>query len=169
MSRASVSSSTASSSGLVFALISYLILDSSPFQCLDYIGIDRKRIPYRGVEPAVGGLELGEVLLPYLHDLFRRYIHSGQAHPVGLLPELPEALQRTDLVPSVHVQVCGPLRYVGDLQLLDPLRPVGGVARLFLLVLIRFRCLLGYGRLLLSGSRRPHMEAAARTASSSES
>src|SRR5215216_7788926 len=109
---------------------------------------------HRRVEPAVRRLELGEVLLPDPYSFLRCHIHSGQAHPVSLLPELAKALQRTDLAPSLHVHVGGPLRYVGDLQLLDPLRPVSGVAGLPLFLLIpRPGILRRHGRSLLFGGR----------------
>src|SRR5215213_461544 len=100
---------------------------------------------HRRVEPAVRRLELGKPLLPDPHRLLRRHLHAGQAHPVGLLPELPEALQRTDFAPALHVHVGGPLRYGGDLEPLYPLRPEGGVARLFFVLLPRWWGRLGHG------------------------
>src|SRR5215211_2776563 len=122
-------------------------------------GADEQHLPgrdtrHRRVEPAVRRLELGEVLLPDPYGFLRCHIHSGQAHPVSLLPELAKTLQRADLAPSLHVHVGGPLRYVGDLQLLDPLRPVGGVAGLPLFLLIsRPGILRRHGRSLLFGGR----------------
>src|SRR5215212_12089185 len=39
---------------------------------------------------------------------------------------------------ALHVHVGGPLAHVGDLQPLYPLRPKGGIARLFLALLVRW-------------------------------
>src|SRR5215217_6717450 len=138
-------------------------------------GADEQHLPgrdarHRRIEPALRRLELREVLLPDLHDLFCRHIRSGQGPPVVFLPELAEALQRTDLVSSLHVHVGGPCRHFGDLQPLDPLGPVSGVAGLSLVLLFRWGGCFGHGGLLLfRESASPHMESTARTASSSES
>src|SRR5215211_3134166 len=101
-------------------------------------GADEQHLPgrdarHRRVDPTVGRLELGEALLPDPHDLFRRRLDPGQTHLVGLLPELPESLQRANLATPLHVHIGGPLGHVGDLQPLYPLRPEGGVAGLGLL------------------------------------
>src|ERR671916_934442 len=102
---------------------------------------------HRGVEPAVRRLELGETLLPDAHGLLWRRLRAGQAYPVGLLPELAEALQGADLPPPVHVHVGGPVRHVRDFEPLYPLRPEGGVARLLLALLLRWRGSFRHGLL----------------------
>src|SRR5215216_165580 len=143
-------------------------------------GADEQHLPgrdarHRRVEPTIGRLELGEVLLPDPHDLFRRRLDPGQTNPVGLLPELAKPLQRANLATPLHVHVGGPLGHVGYLQPLYPLCPVGGIAGLALLFLFlpRFvlRSLLGHRVPPFRGrsSDATYAEFAALTASSSES
>ena len=60
--------------------------------------------------------------------LFRRLLDPGQSYPVGLLPELTEALQRPDHPPPIDVQIDGSGRYVGDPQNVASLRPEPFVA-----------------------------------------
>src|SRR5215216_1102875 len=80
-------------------------------------GADEQHLPgrdarHRRVEPTIGRLELGEVLLPDLHDLFWGRLDPGQAYPVGLLPELAESLQRANLATPLDVHVGSALGYV---------------------------------------------------------
>jgi hypothetical protein len=46
----------------------------------------------------------GKLPLSDGHNLFGGYLRSHEAYRVGLLPELPEALQRPDDAPALDVQ-----------------------------------------------------------------
>ena len=100
-------------------------------------GVDEQHLPrlhpsHRRIETVLRRLKLWKHLLPDLDDLCRGSIGAAQFHPVGLLPELAEALQRSHDPAPGYVQVDCTGRRLGDHQGLDRLRPEGGVAKLFL-------------------------------------
>jgi hypothetical protein len=102
-----------------------------------YRGVDEQHLPrlhpdHRRIETVLRRLKLWEPLLPDLDNLRQSNIGAAQFHPVGLLPELAEALQRSHDSAPIYVQVDRAGRHLGDHQRLDRLCPESSVAKLFL-------------------------------------
>src|SRR5215211_1599102 len=129
----------------------------------------------RRVEEIPLGPEVLVIRFPGLDDLDGRNVGSREANPVGLLPHLPEALQRTYGPASLAVDVRPALAHASALERLGVPGPVGSVVGLWLVLLLLSRLilrgLLGHRVPPFSGrsSTRLYAEFAALTASSSES
>jgi hypothetical protein len=79
------------------------------------------------VKAAVGGPEAGEELLPDRDHLGRGDGRPFQPDPVGLAPQLPEALDHTDHPAAVDVEVVDSVGDLADMEPADRGGPVGQI------------------------------------------